>query len=189
MNNKKLLTALIVSSSMLIASATAFAEATDTTTETAPITTQTTLTSTETTETTTPEVTVTPKAIDQRLADAIVGSYSITVTAQEIADMHATGVGYGEISKAYGFASLSGTMTASDVLGMKETMGWGEIAASLGFKVSDVTKSDKAKQNAINKATKGDTTTSQEGTTSNSNNGKSNGNKGGNGGGNGGGKK
>ena len=178
--NKKLLTALLVSSSMLIASATAFAETTETTTAT----TETTNT-TETTTTTIPQVTVTPKAIDQRLADAIAESYDITVTAQEIAGLHSTGIGYGEISKAYGLASLSGTMTASDVLGMKETMGWGEIASSLGVKVSDATKSDKAKQNVINKATEDNTTTSQEGTTSNSNNGKSNGNKGGNGGGNG----
>lgn len=103
--------------------------------------------------------------------------------------MHATSVGYGEISKAYGLASLSGTLTASDVLGRKETMGWGEIAASLGFKVSDVTKSDKAKQNTMNKTDEDNTTTSQDGTTSNSKNGKNNGNKGGNGSGNGGGKK
>lgn len=176
--NKKIFTALLVSSSMLIASPTAFAETTETTTESTTVTTQTTLTSTETIETTIPQVTtVTPKAIDQRLADAIVESYSVTVTAQEIADMHATGVGYGEISKAYGLASLSGTLTASDVLGMKETMGWGEIAASIGFKVSDVTKSDKAKQNTINKTDEDNITTSQDGTTSNSKNGKNNGNK------------
>lgn len=176
---------------MLISSTSVFAETVDTTTQTTP--TDTTIT--------TEQTTVTPRAIDQKIADAIAGAYSITVTAQEIADLHATDVGYGEISKAYGFASLSGTMTASDVLGMKETMGWGEIAASLGLKVSDVTKSDKAKQNALNKASEGETTdddatTSEAATTSKSNNGKNNGNNGngggkgnGNGGGNGGGKR
>lgn len=193
MKNKRIFVALLVPAVMLISSTSAFAETVDTTTQTNVTVSQTPTTAAPTdTTTTTEQTTVTPRAIDQKLADAIAGAYSITVTAQEIADLHATDVGYGEISKAYGFASLSGT-TVSDVLGMKETMGWGEIAASLGFKVSDVTKSDKAKQNALNKSTEGDATTSQEGTTSHSNNAKSNGNNGkgnagGNGGGNGGGK-
>ncbi len=184
MHNKKLVAILLVSTAILFTSIAAFAETTDTTT------TETT-TEVTTTETTT-ETTITPTAEDEKLAVVIAETYNVTVTAQEVADLHATGLGYGEISKAYGFSSLAG-LTVSDVLGLRQTMGWGQVAASLGFKVSDVTRNAQAVQNAANKTKentkasgqKGQNADHSSGSNSGNGNGGGNGNGNGNGGGNG----
>jgi hypothetical protein len=54
---------------------------------------------------------------------------------------------------------------------MKQTMGWGEIAQSLGIKVSDVTRNEEAVQHAMNKAKEnGKNTNQKEQSTSRSSN-------------------
>lgn len=185
MKNKKLVASLLVSSVMLVTSITAFAETADTTTQT---TVAVSLTPTTTTATATQ--TTTPTAEDQKLASAIAKTYNITVTAQNVANLHVTNIGYGEISKAYGFAALSGK-SVSDVLGMKQTMGWGEIAKTLGVKVSAVTRSDEAVQHAVNTTKEDGKAANHKGqnatNSSNTNSGNAGGNGGGNGGGHGGG--
>ena len=133
------------------------------------------------------EETVTaPTAQDERIASSILETYGMTVTAQEVADLHAASLGYGEISIAYGLSSLTG-VTVSDLVGMTATMGWGEIAATYGVKVSDVARNPQAAQNQVKNMEK-------ENNRNSNMNGQSNGNSnassaGGNGGGNGGGKK
>jgi uncharacterized membrane protein YgcG len=178
--NKKLIVPFIVL--MLLASMIAYAE----TTETSATVTETTTPST----TTATAVQASPTPQDTKLASAINKTYNTTVTAQDIAKLHAANIGYGEISKAYGFAALSGK-TVSDVLGLKQTMGWGEIAKSLGVKVSDVTKSDQAAQNAMNTSKSANSTNAQSQThannSSSSSHGGSNSGSGGHGGGHGGG--
>jgi len=148
---RKILSTLILSSMLTINSLPTFAETADTTQATT--TTDISTSVSPTTEATTPNVT-TPSATittkDQNLADALSKTYGFTVNAQDVADQHATGFGYGEISKAYGFAALSGKQVG-EITGMKQTMGWGEIAESLGIKVSDVTRSDNAVQKSISK--------------------------------------
>ncbi|MDD4160294.1 MAG: hypothetical protein PHO18_05035, partial [Synergistaceae bacterium] len=64
-------------------------------------------------------------AQDEKIASSISENYDMTVTAQEVADLHAASLGYGEISTAYGLSSLTG-VTVSELLEMKETIGWGE---------------------------------------------------------------
>jgi hypothetical protein len=86
---------------------------------------------------------------DQRLADALSTTYGITVMAEDIANLHATGVGYSEISKAYGFHALS-KRRLTDILTMRQSMGWGKIAKIVDVKVSDVTRNEKAVQHAMN---------------------------------------
>lgn len=162
MQSKKVLATLLVPAIMFITSATAFAETTDETVSTttvtadAPAPTDDTAAPTDVTTATAaaPQAAITPQ--DEKLSSALAETYSITVTAQEVANLHATSIGYGEISKAYGFSSIAG-ISVTDVLSMKETMGWGEIASTLGVKVSDVTKSDKAVQKAMNKNTEKNT--------------------------------
>ena len=78
------------------------------------------------------------------MANAITETCLIPATAQEVADMHAAGYGYGEISKAYGMASLSGKAVTEITAMRAQDIGWGEIAKTLGFKVSDVTGKQKA---------------------------------------------
>ena len=175
--NKKFIIALLFFSVTLVMSVAASAETTETTEPE-----QTTVTETAPAETTETSAVIT--AEDERLAGLISEKYSITVTAQEVADLHATGIGYGEISKAYGFASLSG-MTASDVLAMRQTAGWGAIAKSMGIKVSDVTRNEKAIENSMNKVKENTRTTAQNGQNANSGSSKNGGNSGGNGNGNG----
>lgn len=182
MQNKKLVATLLVSSVMFVTSITAFAETTDTTTQTIVTVSQTSTTPTAPAT----KATATPTAEDQKLASAIAKAYNVTVTAQDVSNLHTSGVGYGDISKAYGFAALSGK-SISDVLGMKQTMGWGEIAKTLGVKVSDVTRSDQAVQHAVNATKEGGKATSQKGQTathsSNSHSGNGGGNSGSHGGG------
>lgn len=156
------------------------------TTESASTTTTTTTTTNSTTTTTTAAVSVSAK--DTELSDAIANTLGISATPQDVANMHAAGIGYGEISKAYGIAALSNT-TVQNVIGMKQTMGWGKIAQSLGIKVSDVTKSEQAVQNAMDKA-KADSSSKQKNSSSSAkstHDGKSAGSRGGNSSSNGGG--
>lgn len=102
------------------------------------------------TDPTAPPAPATPTPKDQNWADAINEVYGTAVTAQEVADMHASGYGYGEISKAFGMAAMSGK-AVSEITAMRAAdMGWGEIAKSLGFKVSDVTKKQRAVKNSAN---------------------------------------
>lgn len=112
-------------------------------------------TPTEQATTTDAQVTAQPTvtAADSRLANELGTTYGVAVSAQDVAGMHSTGVGYGEISTAYGLAALSGK-TVGEVMGMKQSMGWGAIAQSLGVKVSDVTKNEKAMENAVKSAEK-----------------------------------
>lgn len=168
MLNKNVIASLI--SCMLLISFPAFAETT------------TTESVTETSNATQTQSAPTPQ--DAKLAGALAKTYNTTVTAQDIAGLHTSGAGYGEISKAYGFAALSGK-TVSDILGLKQTMGWGEIAKSLGVKVSDVIRSEKATEHTMNASDKG----AQQGKQGQGSSGKSGGNSshgGGNSGGHGG---
>ena len=147
MRNRKILTLLLTLMVILVTSIPAFADDTSITRD--PITT-TSITTTTDSNTTTTQITnaVIMTREDQALADALSKIYGITVTPKAIADLHSTDIGYGEISKAYGFSALSGK-TVSDILTMKQTLGWGQIAQSLGVKVSDITKSDEAVQHAV----------------------------------------
>ena len=134
-------------------------------------------------------VTVTePTAQDERVASSISETYSLAVTAQEVADLHAASLGYGEISTAYGISSLSG-VTVSELLGMRAAMGWGEIAATYGVKVSDVNRNTHAVENSLkNMEKENNRASNQKGLNAgNSNNSNAGGNGGGNGNGNGGG--
>ena len=138
MSFKRYLIFLLALSMLLVCSIVALAELTEPVPTTDPVTDPTTVPTTPT-----PAI---PTAKDQQMANAITETCLIPVTAQEVADMHATGYGYGEISKAYGMASLSGKAVTEITAMRAQDIGWGEIAKTLGFKVSDVT----GKQKAIN---------------------------------------
>lgn len=88
---------------------------------------------------------------DERLANALTDTYQTTITKSDVAALHASGLGYGEVSKAYGLAALSGKSVA-DIVAMKQTAGWGEMALSLGVKVSDFTRSEKAVEQSLQHA-------------------------------------
>lgn len=109
--------------------------------------------------------TTTPTAKDNSLADAINKAFGSSVTGQDIADMRVNNqMGYGEIGMAFGMANASGK-TTEEILAMRQQdMGWGDIAKSLGLKVSDLmsrnssvlrnakmNKEDKAFKNEMNK--------------------------------------
>jgi hypothetical protein len=82
--------------------------------------------------------TVTVKAQDNSLAQAISSAYKITVSGQDIANLRVNNhLGYGEIGLSYGLANASGK-DVSAILALRATMGWGKIAGSLGLKVSDI---------------------------------------------------
>ncbi len=83
--------------------------------------------------TVTPEPTETPEPeSDSRVAQAIADEFEVDV--EEIIALHAEGLGYGEIVKAYALAEASGK-TVEEILAMKEEgMGWGEIAQALEVK-------------------------------------------------------
>lgn len=155
---KKILGIAVLSSALILNATLTFAEETiaqETTTATvtentvsstdnttANTTTETTTeTATETTTTTTTPVSPTPK--DSEFASNLSKAYSITVTAQAVADARVTGLGYGEIDKLYGLTTLSGKPVA-EIMTMRQTLGWGEIAQSLGVKVSDLKDVSKA---------------------------------------------
>lgn len=162
MDMKKLIVTMLVFAMLFVAPIASFAE----TTETVAVTT----------------------AQDENVANSISETYNMTVTSQEIADLHAASLGYGEISTAYGISSLSG-VTVSELLGMRAAMGWGEIAATYGVKVSDVNRNTHAVENSLkNMEKENNRASNQKGLNAgNSNNSNAGGNGGGNGNGNGGG--
>lgn len=168
----KVLGIAILSSSLLFSSIIAFAEDTITQTSTSTTTTSTnvTTTSTDTTQTSTPSGTTgttgtstgtiasaTPTPKDADFATALSNAYSNTVTAQDVANARATGLGYGEIGNLYGLSAISGT-SVSDIAAMRQTQGWGEIAQALGVKLSDI----KAVDNPDKQKTKVDKDTPSE---------------------------
>ena len=176
MSFKSFLIFLLAFSMLLVSSIVVLAEETVPTTD--PVTDPTT---DPTTVPTTPTPAI-PTAKDQQMATAITETCKIPATAQEVADMHAAGYGYGEISKAYGMASLSGKAVTEITAMRAQDIGWGEIAKTLGFKVSDVT----GKQKAINNSAKAKANENKS--KNNSDEGSNGKGKGGNGGGKGGGK-
>ena len=112
--------------------------------------------------------------------------------------MRSAGYGYGEITKAYGFAALSALSdkpkSVGDIAAMRGSMGWGEIAKQLGVSVGDVERKSKSIEQAVQKsetATSSEKSKSSHGSSDtnkgNGNSGKGGGNGGGNGGGHGGG--
>ena len=96
---------------------------------------------TDTTTGETTEVPATPTSQDVNLAQQLSTAYNITVTPQEIADLRAKNdIGYGGITLLYGLANASGK-TVTDIIAMRQQdLGWGDIAKSLGLKVSDIMK-------------------------------------------------
>lgn len=122
----------------------AFADTTDETTDMTATVTDTTGTSS--TEATTDGMEST--AHDAELASIISSTYNITVAEQDVTSLRESGLGYGEITKAYALSSLSGT-SVSDITTMRQTMGWGEIAESLGVSVSDLTRSEQVVENSF----------------------------------------
>ena len=170
MSFKRYLIFLLALSMLLVCSIVVLAELTEPVPTTDPVTDPTTVPTTPT-----PAI---PTAKDQQMANAITETCLIPATAQEVADMHAAGYGYGEISKAYGMASLSGKAVTEITAMRAQDIGWGEIAKTLGFKVSDVTGKQKAITNSAKvKANADKSKNNEEGS-----NGKG---KGGNGGGKG----
>ena len=145
----------VLSSALLINSTFAFAEEIATQ-EATTVEATDTVSSTTTTETTTStgtiatSATVTPTPKDAEFASQLSKTYSINVTAQEVANNRNTGLGYGEIGNLYGLATLSGK-PVSEITTMRQTLGWGEIAQSLGVKVSDI--KDVNKDNVKNEGT------------------------------------
>ena len=144
---------LILNSIFVLAEDTATQSSTSTTTTsttTTPDTTATTPTTTDATETvttptttTTEPATATPTPKDAEVAANLSSAYnSSTVTAQDVANARAAGFGYGEIGNLYGLAAISGTPVA-DIASMRQSLGWGEIAQSLGLKLSDIKSVDK----------------------------------------------
>jgi hypothetical protein len=94
---------------------------------------------------------ITIKSADSRLGTAISNAFKINVSGQNIADLRVNQkLGYGEIGLLYGLANASGK-TIDDILTMRQSdMGWGEIAKSLGLKVSNIV----SKNSSILKAAK-----------------------------------
>jgi len=64
---------------------------------------------------------------------SVVFTPTYTVTVQSVLDLHASGLGYGEIAKAL-FLCQSGASTMEEILGFRQAgLGWGEIAKELGL--------------------------------------------------------
>src|SRR5207247_1341589 len=60
------------------------------------------------------------------------------VPEQQVSDLRAKGLGWGEVSHALGIAQKAGVPVA-DVMKLRDSgMGWGRIAKNYGFKMGDV---------------------------------------------------
>ncbi len=158
---KKTLGITVIASMLILNANFVFAEenvAQETTTTTSTTTTTTTTESTTaTTETastpTTIPAAVTPTIKDTDFATKLSKTYNISVTADEVATSRVNGLGYGEIGHLYGLATLSGK-PVSEIAAMRQTLGWGEIAQSLGVKVSSIKNIDNADDKKEAKVTK-----------------------------------
>jgi hypothetical protein len=82
-----------------------------------------------------PTTTIAPtSSFTHPVALAISKFFSVSVTYTQVMSMHQSGLGFGEIARAYMMAQSSGK-TVDELLAMRESgMGWGQIMKELSFK-------------------------------------------------------